>query len=217
MKDDKLLNRIRNLLAMAGDAGSPNEAAIAMRRARALMDRHQIQEMDLKQETSDLGVAKVVYFEQWTGRLALQIARLNDCIADISTGSAGLPIVRFKGYLVDAVTSQEMFPYLTAVAMRGAEAFRGKRQKEGFFIGFSTGVKQQVDLILAERQGQMLGDGRSLVIVKGDIVRAEFGGQKYGRSSGKSYDAQTYASGVAAGKTASLNRQCTGTAQGRLR
>ena len=217
MKDDKLLNRIRNLLAMAGDAGSPNEAAIAMRRARALMDKHQIAEMDLKQETSDLGVAKVVYFEQWTGRLALQIARLNDCIADISTGSAGLPIVRFKGYLVDAVTSQEMFPYLTAVAMRGAKAFQGKRQKKGFFAGFSAGIKQQVDLILAERQSQVLSDGRALVVVKGDIVRAEFGNQQYGKSRRTSYDSTTYASGVAAGRSASLNRQCTGTTQGRLR
>ena len=217
MKDDKLLDRIRKLLAMAGDAGSPNEAAIAMRRARALMDKHQIAEMDLKQDQSDLGVAKVVYFEQWTGRLALQIARLNDCIADISIGSAGLPIVRFKGYLVDAVTSQEMFPYLTAVAMRGAEAFRGKKQKDGFFIGFSAGVKQQVDLILAERQSQVLGDGRALVVVKGDIVRAEFGAQQYGKSRRTSYDSATYASGVNAGRTASLNRQCTGTAQGRLR
>jgi len=217
MKDDKLLDRIRKLLAMAGDAGSPNEAAIAMRRARSLMDKHQIEEMDLKQETSDLGVAKVVYFEQWTGRLALQIARLNDCIADISTGSAGLPIVRFKGYLVDAVTSQEMFPYLTAVAMRGAEAFKGKKQKESFFVGFSAGIREQVDLILAERQSQVLGDGRALVIVKGDIVRAEFGDQQYGKSRRASYDSATYASGVAAGKTASLNRQCTGAAQGRLR
>lgn len=217
MKDDKLLDRIRKLLAMAGDAGSPNEAAIAMRRARALMDKHQIQEMDLKQDQSDLGIAKVVYFEQWTGQLALQIARLNDCIADITTGTMGLPIVRFKGYLVDATTSQEMFPYLTACAMRGAKGLRGKKQKAGFFRGFAAGIKQQVDQILAERQSQVLGDGRALVIVKGDVVKAEFGAQRYGPSRHASYDSATYASGVAAGQNASLNRQCTGAGQGRLK
>ena len=35
---EKILTRIRNLLAMASDRSSENEAAIALERARKLMD-----------------------------------------------------------------------------------------------------------------------------------------------------------------------------------
>jgi len=39
MNKDKLLSRARNLYAMSLDPSSPNESAIAARRARALMDQ----------------------------------------------------------------------------------------------------------------------------------------------------------------------------------
>ena len=39
-KARKIRERIRKLLAMAGDASSPQEAAIAARRAKALLNEH---------------------------------------------------------------------------------------------------------------------------------------------------------------------------------
>ena len=38
--DSKILERIRALLAMGGDVSSEHEAAIALKRARSLMDKH---------------------------------------------------------------------------------------------------------------------------------------------------------------------------------
>jgi hypothetical protein len=218
MMSEKILERIRRLMAMAGDATSPNEAAIALRRARLLMDQHQITELDLKKEHADnLGVAKIVYFDQWSGRLALQLAKLNDCVADIAQGDAGLPVVQFKGFLVDAVTCQEMFPYLVAVATRGTKGMRKQADKLGYYYGFASGIAEQVAAILAERKGQRLGDGRSLVIVKTDLVKSKFGEQRYGSSSKQQVNQATYASGVQAGRNTSLHRQVGGTPQRRLK
>ena len=46
--EDKLIDRIRKLLALAEDAASQNEALIAARRARSLMDKHQITKGDIE-------------------------------------------------------------------------------------------------------------------------------------------------------------------------
>ena len=45
----KIQDRVQKLLNMAKDASSPNEAMIAMERARRLMDKYQIEETDLEQ------------------------------------------------------------------------------------------------------------------------------------------------------------------------
>ncbi|NNK82763.1 MAG: DUF2786 domain-containing protein, partial [Flavobacteriaceae bacterium] len=41
MIDEKIVTRIENLLRMAEDSSSPNEAAIAAVRAKKLMDKYQ--------------------------------------------------------------------------------------------------------------------------------------------------------------------------------
>ena len=46
-KARKIRERIRKLLAMAGDASSPQEAAIAARRAKALLNEHNLSEADV--------------------------------------------------------------------------------------------------------------------------------------------------------------------------
>jgi len=59
-KDEKILKRIKNLLDMAMDSSSPNEAMIAARRSRALMDEHQISKDDLLSiDDNSFGVTEV--------------------------------------------------------------------------------------------------------------------------------------------------------------
>jgi hypothetical protein len=51
---DKIKERIAKLLSMAKDASSPNEAAIAAQRARAMMDKYQLDEYDIKDAAPDV-------------------------------------------------------------------------------------------------------------------------------------------------------------------
>ena len=51
--DPKIMERIQNLLRMAEDTSSPNEAAIAARRAEALMRKHQLTQVDVMVKNLD--------------------------------------------------------------------------------------------------------------------------------------------------------------------
>lgn len=80
----KIKERIAKLLAMAADASSPNEAAIAAQRARALMDKYQLDEYDISeaapvefaQEAATRVFASVPYH---VDVLAVAVAKYNDC------------------------------------------------------------------------------------------------------------------------------------------
>src|SRR5699024_8808590 len=83
---DKIINRIRALLAMGSDTSSENEAAIALKRARKLMDEHQVKLSDIENITeSDLGASMFdigsTQCKTWIGMLAVKVAQMNDCIA----------------------------------------------------------------------------------------------------------------------------------------
>lgn len=80
----KVKERIAKLLAMAKDASSPNEAAIAAQRARAMMDKYQLDDYDISE------AAPEVFGEQDVTRafaaipyhmdiLAVAVAMYNDC------------------------------------------------------------------------------------------------------------------------------------------
>lgn len=94
--DEKILERIRRLLAMAKDASSPNEAGIAARRAQKLIEEYNLE--NIESILSDLedddnveeevvtkfkvaGNSKKVAKEIpiWCNRLSVAVARLFDC------------------------------------------------------------------------------------------------------------------------------------------
>ena len=85
MANKKLLERIRRLLAMADDASSPNEAAIAARRVRKLMDEHQVTKEDAEGVIDEFDIVssseKYVTWPRWLQGVAVLVAKENDCIA----------------------------------------------------------------------------------------------------------------------------------------
>jgi len=125
MKHDKIIDRIRKLLAMAGDTSSPNEAAIAAKRARKLMDEHQVSEMDLTTVTGDdFGTSAYAAGTKTAvtvlGRLAIPVAKLNDCQVAWVSGPDGRKQLEFQGFLADAVCAAEMFKWLRDTMYRQA-------------------------------------------------------------------------------------------------
>lgn len=80
----RVKERIAKLLAMAADASSPNEAAIAAQRARSLMDKYQLDEYDVSeaapQEFADEAVTRAFASVPYhIDILAVAVARYNDC------------------------------------------------------------------------------------------------------------------------------------------
>lgn len=132
--DEKILERIRRLLAMAKDASSPNEAGIAARRAQKLMEEYNLE--NIESILSDLedddnveeevvtkfkvaGNSKKVAKEIpiWCNRLSVAVARLFDCevkqaSAYEKTGVPGSVAIGFYGYKTDLAVCKWTFEYL---------------------------------------------------------------------------------------------------------
>ena len=218
--NEKILDRIRKLLAMAKDSSSPNEAAIAAGRARKLMDEYQVSELDLTSiDVNEFGKACYDGGFKWRntamGWLALAIGRLNDCVVDyerdFSTDHLNL---RFKGFLADAVSATEMLSYLHTEMDNQAKIAvpngmpRTRADRNAFRLGFASGVKSQVDELMRERNKIQTSNGTDLVIVKNQMVAQKFGMQK--TSNGRtnmSGSGTAYQQGVAAGRSANLGHQ----------
>ena len=108
---NKILDRIRKLYAMSqqGEA-SINEATMAAKRCRSLMDKHGISEADLA--TSEF-LQKVIGAHKkrpkWWSVLTLGVAKANDVI--LSSGRAshrGALTSEFKGYEQDVLMAELM-------------------------------------------------------------------------------------------------------------
>jgi hypothetical protein len=218
------MDRIRKLLAMAGDTGSPHEAAIAARRARKLMDDYQISEMDLTTiDGADMGNNDFSRGQKkastFHGVLGVAVATFNDVqckyVRNRVTGNLDL---RFEGLLVDTVCATELFRYLSQEAYKQAERKeQGRADRHAYRVGFSSGVAAQVEEIMRERQELKTGTGTALVACKMALVHQHFKPIKYGSSSYSfSGDRSSFQSGKRAGRNAGLNRQVGGNQQGRL-
>ena len=212
--NEKVLDRIRKLLSMAADTSSPNEAAIAAGRARKLMDQHQLTELDLKtSKDADFGISKTVTLDKSvSGKLALAMARLNDCIAEYDM-SGPIPLITFKGFLVDTVTAKELLLYLLAQCEVQAQKVSGR--KAPFKHGFAAGVQAQVRELLKDREQLKTSSGTALVVVKRSLVEQRYGVQKTSASRANRTD-PNYSAGYAAGQRINLSRQVSGQTQHKL-
>lgn len=198
---DKIINRIRALLAMGADTSSENEAAIALKRARKLMDEHQVSLSDVEAMTEDdLGSADydVGSSKQklWVGSIALKIAEMNDCIVRIASRRRGENIrYQFDGFKEDAKMCEFMLVYLVDTCNRlylrdkGKLNLKGAGDKNDFLTGMAQGLSKRMDEIIEQRKKAMSEacDGRSLMVMKAAIVEKAHGKQKTSKRKTYSY------------------------------
>lgn len=219
-EETRIIEKIRKLLAMAGDAGSPNEAAIAARRARALMDKHQI-DYDYLDSTESDGFDEAIIgkskqrFDLWLQGLAIAVAKLND--AQVKFDVAGRnKRLKFQGLESDVALCVQLFDYLADIAQAQYKAsakehgFKGRTLKTQWLKGFSVEIDTKVKAIMKERAELKAANGRSLVVVKSELVAQKYGAASYSRRASYSKfdpDAQrAREAGAAAGRKTDLSR-----------
>ena len=179
---DKLLERVAKLYRMSGETeSSPHEAAIALRRCQALMNRYGITEADL--ESSAFGATG---FGAATKRvpthvtfLGQAVALLHDCLV---VRSAGL---EFRGYALDAEVARLTYDYLVdamerslAARKRDGSVAGGRAAAFDYRVGYAIAVLERCREIDRERrqaEAGGTGDGRALVVRKREIVEQECG------------------------------------------
>ena len=195
---DKILARIQQLLAMGGDVSSEHEAQIALRRARKLMDQHQITLADIENiKTDDMGVTSYdlgsTRQQRWVTNLAISVANLNDCIVQYGARHRWEnKRYEFKGFKEDASMCEFMLVYLVDTCNRLYQrdkkklGLSGASDKNDYLRGIVNGLKSRIAEIIQERKLAKASNGRSLMVVKMAVVENEFGQAKYTSRTQKS-------------------------------
>lgn len=188
-KREKAIDRARKLMAMAADSSSPNEAAIAARRARAIMDQYQLSAGDLR-EQSEFGTHTAGKSRQkvpvWEQGLGIYIAKLNDCMVKFNDDGQFV----FEGFDEDAQLAEFMFTYLVAHGLKMSrlhmKATPGGNPYD-FKMGYWAAIKEKIVAIIEERASlTVVETGQALMVVKQSLVAQEFGNVKYGSCSTRS-------------------------------
>lgn len=234
---NKIISRVKKLLAMANDVGSPEEAVIAARRARSLMDKYQIKEFEVEQfkDKSKFGTVRnekaYRYTPQWMEFLGHKVAEWNDCQmrksydydAPLTRGGQLHPHVTmtFCGLEADAITAKAMFEYFcdTIIRLSKNQGFGSNaRAHNSFKLGATVEVLRRIDKIIEDRKEEMSKNtGTGLVVVKQQLVEAEFGVQRFRKVRMNSNDPFAEMSGREAGKKINLHTQVGGNNQERLK
>lgn len=197
---DKVIERIRRLLAMGGDTSSQNEAAIALRRARALMDEFQVTLADLENLShDDFGTTSFdvgsTRQKIWVSTLACSVAEMNDCLVDFKQRMrrSENKVYIFQGFKEDVKLCDFMLVYLVDTCNRLYERDKaelglvGTADKNDYLQGMACGLAQRIKTITDERKTILSGKctNRSLVLSKMSAVEEKFGVVKHSISKDK--------------------------------
>lgn len=224
----KLLERIRALLAMGSDTSSPNEAAIALKRARKLMDEHQIRAFELQGlEDSVMGEGSVTTNssrqQRWINNIAVALAELNDCIVTFARAPYGNHLVyKTQGFKEDAQVCEFMLAYITEQGLRSYEqdkgglGLSGLRDKNDYLKGYSNKVCRRIYELIAERKQELdsCDSSQALVLGKASAVAAYYGEQRVNtvNTTGRSYNDDAFGAGSKAGNKVHLGTALNTTA-----
>lgn len=224
MSKEKTIKRVQKLLAMAADGSSPHEAAIAAKRARKLMDEYQLTVSDLAHsDDSEFGTAqtgsKRRFTAKWEQSLAVRVAEYNDCVVAfvLVDGTKQLVDFEFRGMTADADMARVMFRYLVENGKRlcshyikscGFKRYNARLGTE-YKDAYSNEIRRRLQDLIDERSKVQMSDGKSLMIVKQDLVEQKFGKPKYGTYRKRSHSdreaIEARIHGTQAGRTAQIH------------
>jgi len=183
-KTDKIIDKISKLLAMANDSSSPNEAMIAAKRARALMDKHQIEISDIENAKGsqflslnyDLNGSRT---PKWMVMMASAAAGLNDCRAlRVSATKEANAQFMFQGFKADAIVCKLTFEYFIEACERQLKSsgVKGTSKRNFFRMGFTQRISLRCLEIKEERKKAMVTNtGTALIPLKQAQIAEHFG------------------------------------------
>jgi len=145
MKDEKVLDKIKKLFALAGNNPNENESMVAMKAAKKMLDKHNLSVYDLKQQ-DDIGLKIEGEINMPYVRVVYNaVAKLYDC--KIVLDKTVKPMV----YLIigtesNRVTASIVIKYVLQITRDKAKGLGAALRN-----GIATGVYHNVNSILEER------------------------------------------------------------------
>lgn len=219
----KIREKIAKLLAMAQDTSSPNEAAIAAERARKMMDKYQLSELDIT-PAEDIKCGSVVvtkdykYTPYWLNIMSVAVARYNDCHSALDYGKKdGYKHIVFHGLVDDVALAKDMMAYLEKAGVEQCKRYMASIGHGSYYVakigdafkkGFAQAICTRLSQLSEDRKELTSAAGTSLAIVKTDIVEQYMGySPRYSSAKAKTRDASAMRAGQQAGLAQSLHNQ----------
>jgi hypothetical protein len=192
MVNENLVKKITKLLAMA-TRGTGNEAEVALKMARALMDKHGLTQDDISLFTADIPEKKVK--QRW-------VCMLHDLVSSFSgvVSISAYKLLIFAGDELGVNVARELFYYLKDEILRKtAETKMATRKaKNDFKIGIVIGLHERMEKI---------GGWRDMELKRREITKKYFQKMKRG-GGGKHYvDRDIFDIGKQEAQNINLNRQ----------
>jgi hypothetical protein len=201
----KIKDRIAKLLRMAADSSSPNEAAIAAQRARALMDKYQLDLMDINQDQKEAFISSAAgrfyaAIPEYMNWFATAVAKYNDCQHVFEFGKVDYKKrpgdakkwgkrSTFRGYESDVQLAIQMFQQLNEAVNRLCKVWMDEKGYTSYSVRVGGQFKHGAFQIIADRLSEMTKErdalvsstGTALVVVKQQAVSEYFGSVDYKR------------------------------------
>lgn len=193
----KIIERIKQLLKMAADVSSPNEAAIAAGRARKLMDKHQIDLSDLKDESTGFGFQKADkpyrFMPLWKNVLSVAVGKFNDCKVTQSheyktSNNSYSYRIMFQGFEPDVIIAVSMYEHLCDTINRLCAIYLAELNHTKYMAKLGDAYKKSASVVICDRLRELQksrekefinSNGTALVLFKMTQVNKEFGEAKY--------------------------------------
>lgn len=195
MKDQKIIDRVRKLLAMAEDSSSPHEAAIAATRASKLMQQHNLDSAavrvkqginrdDMSQREAGLGYGRI---PAWYSQLLIPVAELHDChVRYVRRNGTGPNAIETAAEFLGVDSDPEVCTYVFDFLCQQMD-FLSRRYKHenpdasradtnDYRLGCAQGIVEVIKQMIAEKNAaeQEVSSGKELVVAKRQLVAQAF-------------------------------------------
>lgn len=227
---DKVLNRIKKMLALANDAAATEgERDNAMRMAYATMAKHNIDMATVESSGQQQTEKREEHYQEFFGRpwarqVAHAIARMLFCeyvVSHVGGEKSKIYKHRFIGRTSNAVTAAELSRYLVNSIIKEARTrygSGGSAEGRTFSVGATSAIRERVRKMIQEATQPPVEKtpGTALVLVNmyrseaeanAMVLRSMYPKLQAARGGKGVHDSDAYRAGQQYGSTVSLNRQ----------
>jgi len=224
MSNDKLIDRIKKLMMLGlSDPDSP-ESKSAMEKAAALMEEHNIQDVDITETNTSAKMVEMFVpvfsktTDAWERVLGTSIAKCFDCRMVTMLAGHNLPSRAFLGTAIDVELSIYFYKFIRIQIRRRAEsAFSLARDQRTYGYGCTIKVAERLDDMYGKRQEIIAKSGTTALMLTKTHEVDKFYREKYPKTNASKHrltgSHEAFRSGMADGNKISINHQVGGSAK----
>ena len=146
--NEAVKKKLEKIAALARNAGTPAEAAVAMKKAKEICDKNGVDFKDIHAGNYDLEEVTLYSckksIRKWRILLALAVASFYDCQCVTKRGYPSADIA-IRGFTVDVYVASEMYNYIVKSIEMSISEYDGRIDKNYFRLGYIRIISEKLD------------------------------------------------------------------------